>query len=85
MKNETNMKNNPFEEITEEVLLKWQEIADLIAEFLSVPSALIMKTENEFMEVYISSNSENNPYRIGDKEKWHGLYCETVIKTQKNC
>lgn len=83
MKNETNMNNNPFEDITEEVLIKWQEMADLLAELLSVPSALIMKTENEFMEVFISSNSKNNPYNVGDKEKWYGLYCETVIRTQE--
>lgn len=77
------MNTNPFEDITEEILIKWQEMADLLAELLSVPSALIMKTENEFMEVFISSNSKNNPYNVGDKEKWYGLYCETVIKTQE--
>jgi signal transduction histidine kinase len=77
------MNTNPFEDITEEILIKWQEMADLLAELLSVPSALIMKTENEFMEVFISSNSNNNPYNVGDKEKWYGLYCETVIKTQE--
>jgi len=78
-----NTARNSFKDIPEEVLKKWQEIADLLAELLSIPSALIMKTENEFMEVYVSSNSENNPYHVGDKEKWYGLYCETVIKTQK--
>lgn len=83
MKNETSMNTNPFEDITEEIIIKWQEMADLLAELLSVPSALIMKTENEFMEVFISSNSKNNPYNVGDKEKWYGLYCETVIKTQE--
>ena len=65
------------------VLKKWQEIADLLAELFSVPAALIMRTENDYMEVFVSSNSENNPYAPGDKEKWYGLYCETVIKTQK--
>ena len=53
-----------------------------MAELLALKAALIMKTENEFMEVFVLSNSENNPYRVGDKEKWYGLYCETVIKTQ---
>ena len=43
---------------------------------------LIMKVENDVMEVFISSKSDNNPYRIGDKEHWNGLYCETVIKSQ---
>jgi len=83
MKNTTSMNTNSFDYITEEIIVKWQEMADLLAELLSVPSALIMKTENEFMEVFVSSNSKNNPYNVGDKEKWYGLYCETVIKTQK--
>jgi len=75
--------SNDFKGIPEGVLKKWQEITDLLADFLSVPSALIMLTDNEYMEVLISSQSENNPYRAGDKEQWYGLYCETVIKTQK--
>jgi len=74
---------NSFEEIPDGFLEKWQEIADLIAAIINVPAALIMKTENEFMEVFTSSKTENNPYKVGDKEKWYGLYCETVIKTQK--
>jgi len=73
---------NSFENIPIWLIKKWQELADLLAELLHTPSALIMKTENKFMEVFISSKSENNPYHVGDKEKWDGLYCETVIKTQ---
>jgi hypothetical protein len=72
-----------FSEIPDELLIKWQEIADLLAELISVPAALIMKTENEFMEVFVSSSTHGNPYHVGDKEEWYGLYCETVIKTQK--
>ncbi|MBN1338682.1 MAG: PAS domain S-box protein, partial [Bacteroidales bacterium] len=75
--------NNSFEKIPGGFLKKWQEIADLIAGIIKVPAALIMKTENELMEVFTSSNTENNPYRVGDKEHWYGLYCETVIKTRK--
>jgi len=41
-----------------------------------------MKTEQEYMEVFLSIKSQNNTYHVGDKEKWYGLYCETVIKTQ---
>ncbi|MGD9994027.1 MAG: ATP-binding protein [Salinivirgaceae bacterium] len=75
--------NSLFSEIPDELLIKWQEIADLLAELISVPAALIMKTENEFMEVFVSSSTHGNPYHVGDKEEWYGLYCETVIKTQK--
>jgi len=74
--------NNTSKKFPEWTLQKWQDIADLIAETIAIPAALIMKTENEFMEVFISSHSENNPYTVGSKEKWDGLYCETVIKTQ---
>lgn len=69
--------------IPEDYIVKWQNIADLIADIFYVPAALIMKTENEYMEVFISSNSKNNPYKVGDTEHWSGLYCENVIKTQE--
>lgn len=71
-----------FENIDSDMIAKWQGIADLLAKIISVPAALIMKTENEYMEVLVSSKTLNNPYHCGDKQKWHGLYCETVIKTQ---
>ncbi|MPQ47142.1 hypothetical protein GCQ56_08940 [Marinifilum sp. N1E240] len=65
------------------MLDKWQGIADLLADLLSIPAALIMKAANQQMEVFITSNSKNNPYKVGDKEDWHGLYCETVIKSKE--
>lgn len=75
--------NNSFNNISESFIDKWQQITDLLAKLIGIPAALIMKKENEFMEVFITSNSEGNPYHVGDKEHWHGLYCETVIKTQR--
>jgi PAS domain S-box-containing protein len=77
------MQQNLFENIPRSFLDKWQGIANLLARIIGVPAALIMKTENEFMEVFVSSETKNNPYNPKDKEHWHGLYCETVIKTQK--
>jgi len=74
---------NTFENYPDWLLKKWQDIADLLAKIIGVPAALIMNTENEYMEVFISSKSENNPYRVGERANWCGLYCETVIKTQK--
>ena len=73
---------NTFENFPEWLIEKWQDIADILAESIGVPAALVMRTENEFREVFISNQSENNPYHVGEKEKWHGLYCETVIKSQ---
>ncbi len=74
---------NTFENFPDWLIEKWQNIADLLSETIGVPAALIVKAENESMEVFISNHSENNPYSAGTKETWHGLYCETVIKTQK--
>jgi signal transduction histidine kinase len=74
---------NSFEDIPDFILNKWQQIADLLAEIVNVPAALIMKEENECMEVFVSSNSKKNPYHVGEKEKWYGLYCETVIKSKE--
>jgi len=73
---------NSFDQIPQSFISKWQGIADLLAKIIGVPAALIMKVENEYMEVFISSKSDNNPYHVGDKEHWNGLYCETVIKSQ---
>jgi PAS domain S-box-containing protein len=70
-------------DINRDLVAKWQGIADLLAKIISVPAALIMVNNDEFMEVLVSSNTNSNPYYPGDREKWHGLYCETVIKTQK--
>ncbi len=72
-----------FENIPTDFVSKWQGITDLIAKIVNVPAVLIMKVENNFMKVLIASKSDNNPYHPGDKENWHGLYCETVIKSQK--
>lgn len=72
-------------EIPDSVLRKWQNIADIVAKLLNVPAGLIMRINESDIEVFISSHSENNPYRPGDKEhlSGSGLYCETVIKTKK--
>ncbi len=77
-----NISKNTFEDFPDSVLEKWQNIADLLAETIGVPAALIMKADHEFMEVFISSHSENNPYQAGAKVKGNGHYCETVLKTQ---
>ena len=41
---------------------KWQEIVDLLAEVLHVPSALIMKVEPPNIRVFVRSESEGNPF-----------------------
>ncbi len=42
-----------------------------------------MKVEQPYIKVFCSSETANNPYKVGNKELLAGLYCETVIKTKK--
>lgn len=66
------------------ILENWQEIVNILAELANIPVALIMRFVATEIEVFVSSNSEGNPYHTGDNETLFGsgLYCETVIKTQ---
>jgi GAF domain-containing protein len=74
----------PNIEIPESVLADWQEIVDVLSRIVGVPAALIMRRTSLDIEVFVSSQSEGNPYQVGDKEELmgSGLYCEEVIKTQ---
>ncbi len=76
--------HTPQIEIPEDTLMKWQNIIDLMAELISVPAALIMRLVDSDIEVFVSSQSEGNPYHPGNHEHivGSGLYCETVINTK---
>jgi len=72
-------------EVPEPTVRNWQNIIDILSRLTNVPAALIMRVVDEDIEVFLSSNSEGNPYHPGDREHlWgSGLYCETVIKTNE--
>jgi transcriptional regulator with GAF, ATPase, and Fis domain len=76
--------NDPIE-VPPEILEKWQNIVDIMAELIRVPAALIMRIVDTDIEVFVSSRSQGNPYNPGDHERLFGsgLYCETVIKTNE--
>ncbi len=43
-----------------------------------------MRVYPEHIEVNTSSETETNPYKVGDKEALgHGLYCEHVIQHKR--
>jgi PAS domain S-box-containing protein len=74
----------PEIQLPSEVIRKWQEIVDLLAEIMHVPSALVMKVEPPNITVFVSSESKGNPYEQDEVSSLNtGLYCETVMKTRQ--
>ncbi len=71
-------------EVPSEIVTKWQEIVDLLAEIVDVPSALIMRVEHPNIKVFVSSQSNGNPYEPEELAPLNtGLYCETVMNTRQ--
>ena len=71
-------------QVPAQITEKWQEIIDLLAEVLHVPSALIMKVEPPDIRVLVRSESKGNPYERDERASLNtGLYCETVMKTRQ--
>ena len=58
-------------------------MTDILARVSGFSAALIMRTETEEIEIFVSSRSHGNPYQQGERAKLNtGLYCETVMKTR---
>jgi c-di-GMP phosphodiesterase len=71
-------------EIQESIINKWQSLIDTVARIVKVPSGLIMRLNEDTIEVFLRSNTEGNPYEKGEKAALrYGLYCETVIGEQQ--
>jgi formate hydrogenlyase transcriptional activator len=71
-------------QVPSEIVGKWQEIVDLLAEIMHVPSALVMKVEPPSITVFVSSESKGNPYKQDEVSSLNtGLYCETVMRTRQ--
>ena len=74
----------PRMQVPAEVMRKWQEIVDLLADIVNVPSALIMRAEPPNIKVFVSSESKGNPYEPDEVACLNtGLYCETVMNTRR--
>ncbi len=71
-------------EVPEVYLPKWQKTVDVMSTIFEVPAGLIMRVWPTQIEVLVSSHSKDNPYEPHEKADLNtGLYCETVMKTQK--
>ena len=68
-------------DVPEEIQVRWQRIVDLMAGVLGVPAGLIMRVDSPQLEVLVSSATDGNPYRKGERAELNtGLYCETVMR-----
>lgn len=71
-------------EVPPQTIDKWQQIVNLLAEIIRVPSALIMRVAPPNIEVLVSSHSRGNPYEPAEAAMLGtGLYCETVMQTRE--
>jgi PAS domain S-box-containing protein len=71
-------------QVPAEIVRKWQEIVDLLADIVRVPSALIMRVEPPHIKVFVASESKGNPYEPDEEAPLNtGLYCETVMSTRR--
>ncbi len=69
-------------EITDEIIQKWQRIVDLLGRITSVSAALVTRFTDEYLEIFVSSDSERNPFNRNDRSELNtGHYCEEVVKT----
>jgi PAS domain-containing protein len=74
----------PLIEVPAETLQKWQGIVNLLAEIMHVPSALIMKAEPPNIRVFVSSESNGNPYERDEVAYLEPeLYCAHVMQTRQ--
>lgn len=66
--------------IPESTLNKWQNIANLLTDVIDVPAALILQKEDDFNEVLIKSQNDQNPFEKGKlQNKNAGMFCKLVI------
>ena len=70
--------------VPEHEIENWQATVDLLAEIAHIPAALVMRVHASEIEVFVSSHSAGNVYHPGEKATLNtGLYCETVMSTQR--
>ena len=70
-------------EIPEDILGKWQNVVDIMANILSVPSAIITRVRPPEIEIMKSARAQENPYKSGDKVLMAKHYCESVITNNR--
>ena len=66
--------------ISDEMIISWQELADLLADTFNVASGLIMQVIPAKLEVFLGSRNADNLFLENDQlDLGTGLFCETVM------
>lgn len=80
------MDANPYnrEKLTEDVLKEWQNLLNETAEILGVPAGLITRVNGNEIEIFLSSETEGNPYPAACRSQYpnSGWYCEQTLKSR---
>ena len=72
--------------VSDEYFQQWQDLIDLLAEFMQVPAALLTHVdENNQLAVMVKNRASTNPYQSNQKFDLTGseTYSEFVIREQK--
>ncbi len=65
------------------IVQNWQRIVNIMTNIFDVPAGLIMRVHPPTIEVFLHSENRDIPYKIGETANLEGLYCNTVMQTQK--
>lgn len=69
--------------IPEHVLDQWQQIVEIMARLLHVPSAIITRVDLPQIEVFRASRNPENPYHAGQRVEIANHYCEAVVQSRE--
>ncbi len=79
----TGFNSTSHPKVGNDLLKQWQTMLDLLAEYMSVPVALIMRLDHDKITVCVKNNAVSNPYQPGETQviQESGLYCEEVVRS----
>lgn len=70
-------------DIPDESCKNWQRIVNLLTEIIKTPVGLVMRVHESEIEVFVTSDSQGNPYKKSEMADLNtGRYCETVMSQQ---
>lgn len=73
-----------YPEVEDQAILdQWQEVVEVAARLLHVPSAIITRVDPPMIQVFRASQTEGNFYSEGQEARMAGHYCQHVIESRQ--